>query len=221
MRPCPFPFLPRSARLAALALTCALAAVAAEPAAAEVYVPRNVAGDPVLPAGLRRVLVLPVHGGVHAPAETAEMLDAVLLTALQGRQRFEVVALARAECRALFDRTDFASTAALPAGFVAGLAARHAADALLFVDVTAYGAYPPQVLGLRLKLVAADGTRLVWACDEVVSAADPAVRRGAREWHRGREQDGRPFDLAPAALQSPRWFAGYVAEAVFATLPRR
>jgi hypothetical protein len=220
MRPFRFPLPRRSAGLAGLALACVLAAAAAEPAAA-VYVPRNVAGDPVLPAGLRRVLVLPVHGGVHAPAETAEMLDAVLLAALQGRQRFEVVALARGESRALFDRADFASTAALPAGFVAGLAARHAADALLFVDVTAYGAYPPQVLGLRLKLVAADGTRLVWACDEVVSAADPAVRRGAREWHRGREQDGRPFDLAPAALQSPRWFAGYVAEAVFATLPRR
>jgi len=49
-----------------------------------------------------------------------------------------------------------------------------AVDAVLFVDVTAFRAYAPLVLGLRGKLATIEGTRLVWTFDNVFSADEPA-----------------------------------------------
>ena len=77
------------------------------------FTPTNFHGEASL-GGLRRVVLLPVSGGMLAPEETVAGFDPVVLAALQRQNRFEVVALSREDCQRRFRVTEFASTAALP-----------------------------------------------------------------------------------------------------------
>jgi hypothetical protein len=184
------------------------------------YVPRNFIRVAQLPAEVRRVLLLPVAGGADMSPEMLRELDAVLLAALQRRNRFEVVALPREECHRRFGRGAFNSSGLLPSGFVTMLGASHAADALLFIDLTVLRTHRPLQLGLRAKLVPAGPaeTEMWWCFDEVISTDDPRVAASVR---RRFQQPREPVDLSPVALQSPVRFATYVADTMFATLPRR
>ncbi len=186
------------------------------------YTPRNHAGDVVMPAGIRRVLLLPVYGGSLAEPESAATLDDAVLTALQKQNRFEVVFLAREDALRRFGSAEFSSTGALPHGLLQTLRDSYACDAVLFVDVTAYKPYRPQVLGFRAKLAQVDDMRLVWNFDEVVSADSPEVINSVRRYYYRKDpRSGPPMDISAATLQSPGKFASYVADVMFQTLPVR
>jgi hypothetical protein len=185
------------------------------------YTPKNFAGEKKMPAEIRRVLVLPVALGALAPEETAASLDGIVVTALTGQQRFEVIALPRAELKRLFGEPEYSSTAALPHGMIDQLAARYAVDAVLFTDVTVYQPYRPQSIGLRAKLATVRDVRLLWTFDEVISAADPTVANSARRRPFTTAQGREPVDLSPATLQSPSRFAAFAADEMFRTLPPR
>lgn len=189
----------------------------AEPA----HIPANHLGVASLPPELRRVVLLPVSGGDTMTPETAAGLDPVFAAALQRRMRFEVVPVSRAWCRRYFGADDFSSAAALPHDFLARLGEDHAADAVLFIDVTAYRDHRPLALGVRAKLATVTGPRLVWSYDEILSNASPAVAASAQARARAIGSASLPVDLSPSALQSPSRFAAYVADAVFGTLPPR
>lgn len=182
------------------------------------FVPKNHAGEPSL-GGLRRVLLLPVCGGKLASAEVATTFDPVFAAALQGENRFEVVTLSREECLRRFRTPEISSAAALPHGMFAQLKEEFAVDAVLFVDLTVFEAYRPLALGLRAKLAAIDGSRLIWTFDNVFSADDPTVANAARRHYLKGDRPGQPLDLSSGALQSPGKFAGYAAATMFATLP--
>jgi hypothetical protein len=182
------------------------------------FTPTNFVGEPSL-GGIRRVVLLPVCGGDLAPVEAVAAFDTVFASALQRENRFEVVRLTRDECQRKFRASEFSSSAALPHNFLRTLREEFAVDAVLFVDLTAFNAYRPLSLGLRGKLAAIDGSRLVWTFDNVFSADDPAVANSARRHFQGSDQGGVPADLSPGVLQSPSRFAGYAAAAMFATLP--
>ncbi|HYC71887.1 MAG TPA: hypothetical protein VEB66_11810 [Opitutaceae bacterium] len=187
-------------------------------AAAGDYAPANVAAEPALPADLRRVAVLPVHG----PGESeraAIALDPVVAVALQRQARFEVVTVSRADCRRWFGAPSFASTGALPHDLLAEIARRHQADAVLFVDLTAERSYRPLLLGLRAKLATARDTRIVWAVDEIVSADQPAVAAGMSR--AAASTKGSVSATILDSIQSPSRFAAYVSDALFRTLPPR
>jgi hypothetical protein len=94
-----------------------------------------------------------------------------------------------------------------------------AADAVMFVDLTVYRAYRPLALGLRAKLAAIDGTRLVWTFDDTFSAENPLVANAARHHFVEEDHSGVPADFTPAVFQSPTKFAAYAATAMFSTLP--
>lgn len=187
---------------------------------APAYAPVNHRGDVRLPEDLHRVVVLPVHGGTLAEAESTEVLDAVLVTALQRQQRFEIVVVSRTECRRLFGAADFSSVGALPHGFLDKLAAHYAVDAVLFTDLTVYRPYQPLALGFRAKLVGTRDVRMVWAFDEVFSAEDPRMRRSVR-LHQRTAAPAALVDPAPAVFQSPARFGAVAAEIMFGTLPPR
>lgn len=180
--------------------------------------PVNHIGEPSL-GGLRRVVLLPVYGGALAPQETVAAFDPVFAAALQRQNRFEIVMLAREDCLRKFRAPEFSSVAALPRDFLTTLKRDFAADAVLFVDLTAFRAYRPLALGLRAKLATLDGTRLVWTFDDVFSADNPAVANSARNHALTGDRGDVPADLSPAVLQSPTRFADYAATAMFATLP--
>ena len=183
------------------------------------FVPVNHAGDASLPPHLRRVVLLPVAGGSVAPPESMAALDPVVAAALQRQNRFEVVALTREDCRRYFQLEELSSVSALPARFMAIVRREFAADGVSFVDVTAFQAYAPLVLGLRAKLATVDEVRLVWTFDNVFSADDPAVSASARRQLRDGESENSPAAESPVVLQSPTRFATYATAAMFATLP--
>jgi len=182
------------------------------------YAPRNHAGDARLPAGLRRVVLLPIAAAGPTGAVDFERLDAQVLVALQRAQRFEVVPLGRAECRQLFGAEAFASIAALPPGLLERVGREFAADAVMFVDLTVLQPYPPPTVGIRAKLATVADVRMVWTCDEVIAADDPAVGVALR---RRLHPPGAAGDAATGVRQSPVRFVGFAAEMVFATLPVR
>jgi len=181
------------------------------------FVPSNHVGEPSL-AGIRRVVVLPLWAGPETPTESVEQLDEVFLAALQHQNRFEVVSFTRAECRMRFHVEALLSTAALPHDLLATLRREFAADAVLFVDLTVFRAYKPMALGLRGKLAATQGSRLIWTFDNLFASDDPTVANSARHHFIDRDRSV-PADLTPAVLMSPSRFAEYAATAMFATLP--
>jgi len=185
------------------------------------YQPRNFAGDTVMPATLRRVVLLPVCAGDLAPPETAAKLDQALLVALQKQARFEVVALSRADSRIWFGAAEFSSAGALPPDYLRKIGAKFAADAVLFVDLTDYQPYRPLAVGFRAKLATITETRLVWTFDEVISTRDPGVANRARRQYFQSDPGREPVDLSPTVLQSPGRFATFAAEEMFQTLPPR
>lgn len=181
------------------------------------FTPTNFHGETSL-GGIRRVVVLPVWGGSEATPETAAELDPVINAALQQAQRFEIVTLARDDAQRRFRAQAFSSASALPHELLAKLKREFAADAVLFVDVTVYRAYRPLAIGLRAKLAAIDGSRLIWTFDTVFSADDATVANAARSFYI--DADSRaPTDMTPGVLQSPSRFAAYASAAMFATLP--
>jgi len=185
------------------------------------FQPRNFVGGSQVPASIRRVAILPVHGGEFAPPEAVEPLDPVFATALERQMRFEVVVVPRDECQKCFGTPDVSSVAALPHEILAELGRKYAADAIMFVDVTAYQSYRPLILGVRAKLALVADRSLLWSFDEVFSASDPAVANSVRRYYLDNELRHLPFDLTPGALQSPSRFAAYAADATFHTLPPR
>jgi hypothetical protein len=185
------------------------------------FVPKNFVGDPKLPGTMRRVVLLPIHGGEFAPPEAVEQLDTVFATALEKQMRFEVVTLGREECQASYGRPDIGSTAALPPDFLRDLARKFGADGVLFVDLTAYQPYRPLILGIRAKLASVSSQRLVWSFDEIFSASDPAIDNAVRHFYLNAGGGPMPLDMTSSALQSPTRFGAYAAETAFRTLPPR
>ena len=183
--------------------------------------PVNFHAEAQLPADLQRVLFLPVCGGTLAAPESAAALEEVFATELQKQLRFEVVRLSREDCQRRFGATEFSSTAMLPHDFLARLGREFGADAVLFVDVTAYRAYPPLALGVRAKLATVAQTRLLWTFDEIFAADDASVANSVRHYYAAAAPSGIPVNSGQGALQSPGKFAAYVAAATFNTLPPR
>lgn len=214
--------LPRLFSLLAPAALALLAGCAHPPAndparVGPFFSPPNHSGDASL-GGIRRVVVLPAWVGEGTRPEAAAELDGVFLTALQQQKRFEVVALSREESRRRFRAEAFSSATALPHDLLPWLQREFAADAVLFIDVTAYQPYKPITLGLRSKLAAIDGSRLIWTFDNLFSSENPAAANAARHHLLDRDRSV-PADLTGIALQSPSRFAGYAAATMFATLP--
>ncbi|MEO7597406.1 MAG: hypothetical protein ABIV50_00625 [Opitutus sp.] len=180
----------------------------------------NHTGDAQLPPNVRRVVLLPIASGTVAPAESVGALDAVFLTELQRKNRFEVVTLTRSDCLQRFQAEEYSSVSALPADMLKRLQREFAADAVMFVDLTVFKAYRPMALGIRSKLATlGENVHLIWTFDNVYSAADGAVANSARAHFMEGDRGGVPADLTPSVLQSPSRFASYVASDMFATLP--
>lgn len=210
---------------AALALAFAFAGGCMTPALDDAsrtgpfFTPANVGGDARMPAGVRRVVLLPLAPGPGVPAESVAALDPVFAAALQRVNRFEVVLLSREECRRRFRAGAVLSTDALPSKFLERLRTEFSAEAVMFVDVTGFRAFRPLELGIRAKLAEARSGHFIWTFDNLFSAAEPAVANSARHYFLTDDRHGVPADTTRAALQSPSRFAAYVAATAFTTLP--
>jgi len=192
-----------------------------KPGEKKYFTPTNFSGDTRLPVSLHRVILLPVYGGAIIPRETADSLEEVFVGELQKQMRFEIVRYSRADCLRQFGAPEFSSVGALPHDFLTQLGQEYAAEAVLFVDITAYRGYRPLALGVRAKLATVEQTRLIWSFDEIISADEPLVGASIRHFYGAADPSGIPLDASHAGLQSPGKFAAYVAAATFNTLPPR
>lgn len=187
-----------------------------------VYKPANHLGDVRLPVSIRRVALLPLHGGRVVPPESLDSLDRAFLQELLRVERFEAVLISRETMERLYGEKQFSSVEALPHEFLATLARDQAVEGVLFVDITSFSAYPPLQIGVRAKLAATSTASLVWSFDTVFSASNPAVANAARLYAMGGTKGPRPLiDRSNSVLQSPAQFGAYTAAATFATLPPR
>ena len=184
------------------------------------FVPRNVY-RPRETLGLRRVVLLPPYDS-FANADRRQDLDRDFAAELNATGRFEVVQISRNELVALCGRDQINSTEPLPPRLAAALRGEYAAEAVLFVDITQDDPYRPITLGVRAKLVDTRGSlSILWSCDSVFNAGDPAVAASARRFQLDAGRQEFPSDQdGSSVLLSPARFARYTANAVFATLPR-
>ncbi len=190
------------------------------------FTPANVTSSaPRLPASIRRVLLLPVSAdGLAIHEDNLNRIDAAFLTELNQAARFEVVTITRDELARVTGTRQLNSTSPLPPGFIDRLFNiynQYAADAVLFVDLTAYSPYPPLSLGVRARLAPIRESEILWAADVNFSAADPAVANSARRHALNLAKSSGPADLSHTILQNPTRFAAYAAAATFDTLPPR
>jgi len=211
--------------LFALALTgCSVLPQREGAVAGPFYTPANVKAVAKIPDGIRRVVVLPVAGGPMLTEETLLKLDSVCQSELTRTGRFEVVPLSRDKLAEITGSRQISSVDKLPVVLIDKLFNiynSYGADAVLFIDVTTYSAYPPLKLGLRTKLARVTDGEIIWAADNVFAAAEIAVANSARHHALTLGSDHGQVDLSHTILQNPQRFAGYVAAATFLTLPPR
>ncbi|MFN0205084.1 MAG: hypothetical protein ACKVS6_02075 [Planctomycetota bacterium] len=98
------------------------------------------------------------------------------------------------------------------------LAIRHGADAVLFGAVTAFRAYPPQNLGLRLDMISANSGLTLWSCNAHFDMADRDAANAVESAYANysaRSVDSYNWTLTQV---SPARFAGLVAAQAVATI---
>ncbi len=184
------------------------------------FEPTNVVGVALMPADVRRVAVLPVHGETEATDATLAVLDSAARAALLEVARFEIVVPGREFTRAVGGTPTIATAELLSSRLFERAVSEYGADAVLFIEVTSYRPYAPLALGVRAKLVRADESHaILWSFDTLYDSRDPAVANSARRHASGGR--GGLVDPGPAALQSPSRYAAYVFASVFSALPPR
>jgi hypothetical protein len=186
------------------------------------YRPKNIRASATMPHSVARIVMIPLTGPDSVSAESLSGIGIAFANEFTRTGRAELTLLDSDRMQRLVGERGVSTTAPLPADFLARLRAGTAADAVLFVEVTAFRAYPPLTLGIRGRLVTTDSQESLWACDELFDAAAPSVRNAARR-HAARPapQPGAPGDLSHTILQSPDRFAAYVAASLLSTLPAR
>lgn len=185
------------------------------------FTPNNVTRLGRLPTELRRVLVLPASGGPQMTEDSLERIDRAITEELTRTGRFEVAVIPREDFNRMFGRRALSTVDPLPADFFDKIIKNYAVDGVLFTDITAFSAYPPLNLGLRIKLANTANRQIVWAADNIFSAADPAVANSARRHALKLGADRGPGDLSHTILQNPSRFAAYAAASSFEALPLR
>ena len=188
------------------------------------YRPDNVfGGNGQLPAGIRRVAVLPLVCDPQSTDLTVgrDTLEPVLIAELNKTKKFEVVRVPAEEMERLFGRAEWTGDEVLPANFLEELGKEYGCDAVLFCQLTEYQAYVPLAVGWRMRLVEVEGQRTLWAGDEDFDAGKPSVVAGARSYQRREEVQLGDETADWLAINSPRWFGQYSIACLLGTLPDR
>lgn len=165
---------------------------------------------------LRRVGLVPFAGTAAGP-EHSRVLQEAFLNEFASQAPFEVVALDE-QALAEVVRSEPYRRGRLKPQTVLQLARRFSLDGLLIGTVTSVNAYPPQVLGLELDLVACETGLPIWSSRVQMDAADPRVRDAIMAFARAQEGTGAPRDVGLTFI-SPSRFARFAAYQVAGTLP--
>jgi hypothetical protein len=178
--------------------------------------------EAVLEGAIKRVAVLPLsYPDVKAAAVSArETLEPVFHAELQKAARFELFYVNPAQLQLWSGQERWDDFDELPPRFLKTVAERTGCDAVLFASLSQYHAYPPIVLGWRMRLVGRNADSL-WAVDEIFDAGQVEVSNSARRYDRGRLRNNPVLEDSRSILLSPKSFGQYTLSAIFQTLPLR
>jgi hypothetical protein len=188
------------------------------------YHPDNVFQyTPVLPYDLKRVAVLPLACDERRTdlQDGCGSLDSILQAELIKTKKFEVIPVSCEVLRSRTGQPTWTGAEILPANLFDSLREVYGCDGILFCQLTAYHAYPPLVVGWRLRLVDVRTRQTLWATDEILDAdgQTPPKEPGFDPFfeHYVTENSLKEWSI----LNSPREFGQYAVARVIATLPAR
>jgi hypothetical protein len=207
------------------------------PSAANVYM-----SSPVLPAEVRRVLVLPFacEGSDSDLAGGCQTMDPVMTAELVRNGKFETVSASPETLRSCTGKLSWTGEEALPQDFFAGLKNVYACDAVMFCELTSFHPNAPLVVGLRFKLADVNSGKILWSADEIFDAENPDISKGAQQFEKSRQPHHNfaynaysfvmwcvdtptrsALDDQWNILHSPRYFGEYSMYELLKTLPQR
>lgn len=178
--------------------------------------------EAVLPGSLKRVAVLPLsYNDQRSTGPSAvEMLQPIFQAELTKVGRFESYFVQPAQLALWSGKERWDDFDELPASFLKEVAERTGCDGVMFSRISNFKAYPPMVIGWRMRLVSNEAGQ-VWAADEIFDAADQAVSNSARRYNRGRPRNNPVLEDSRSILLSPSEFGQYTLASVLGTLPIR
>ena len=165
---------------------------------------------------LRRVGLVP-FAGQTVDREHARMLQAAFLHEFSVNTTFEVVMLEENAMVEVAESNPYRRGRLKPMT-VLELSRRYSLDGILMGTVTHMNAYPPQMLGIEMDLIACETGLPIWSSRVQMDASDVRVRNGLGEYARAQERTGTPRGDV-LALISPTRFARYAAYEVARSLP--
>ena len=164
---------------------------------------------------VRRILVLPFDESSGVRGDRVRVREA-FVRELAKIQRFEIVPLpgGAEEDRRLYESL---VRGRLSPETVVLLGQRYQVDGLLLGTITAYRAYMPTHLGLRVRLVSVHSGSTVWAAEGLYDAADAATIEDLEHYARSAAAEEASFHGGDITLIAPSKFAGYVAQRLVRT----
>ncbi len=178
--------------------------------------------EAVLPGSLKRVAVLPLSyndaRGTGASAD--ETLQPVFEGELTKTARFEAYFVRPQQLRLWSGKQQWDDFDELPSAFLKMIAEHTGCDGVLFTRVTNFKAYPPIMIGWRMRLESND-SGVLWAADEIFDAAEQGVANSARRYNRARTRNNPVLEDSRSILLSPSEFGQYTLASVLRTLPMR
>ena len=187
------------------------------------YQVRNVfRKEPNLPINVRRVAVLPVAYREASAAQVSgrEGLEPVFHNELTKAARFETIFIEPSQLKQWTGRERWDAYEDLPPRLFRLLAEKSGTEAVLFSNLSEYKAYPPMVIGWRMKLVSNDA-EVLWAVEELFDAAEEPVSNAARRYDRAQVRNNPVLEDSRSILLSPTRFGQYTLQSVLETLPNR
>jgi hypothetical protein len=176
----------------------------------------------VLTGEMRRIAVLPISSPeVNSSAVSSrETLEPVFQAELQKSGRFELFFVTRGQLLLWTGKERWDDYDELPADFLKTVTAKTGCNGVLFARVSQYHAYPPIMIGWRMRL-ASSSADSIWSVDEVFDSAQAPVANSARRYDRDHERNNPVLEDSRSILLSPRKFGQYTLAAVFQTMPVR
>lgn len=187
------------------------------------YQVRNVyRREGLLPVNVRRVAVLPVTFKEPTPdlLKGRESLEPVFHSELAKQARFEVVLVEPKQLKEWTGKERWDAYEELPLDLIHKVEDKTGAQGVFFAHLTEFKAYPPILIGWRMKLVG-DDLQVIWAVEEMFDAAEEGVSNSARRYDRGQARNSPVLEDSRSILLSPKRFGQYTLKAVLETLPSR
>jgi hypothetical protein len=187
------------------------------------YQVRNVyRQEHLLPVNIRRVAVLPLS--IKTPSAGLvtgkESLERIYHAELTKAARFETILIEPTQLKQWLGRETLDSYEDLPAQLFRVLVEKTGAEGVLFAHLSEYKAYPPILIGWRMKLVSNEA-ETIWAVEEMFDASEEAVSNSARMYDRASVKNNPVLEDSRSILLSPTRFGQYTLRAVLETLPVR